>query len=267
MKQLLFMLVSMLLCLSVMAQEEKALESEFGNSEAKMCTDIQNQETETRNSEVEEKDDNSNSDEYNYQLNKTLGILAKKHGRNFMALSVIVGGNVDFLSGPGAEGFDPGLGFSAGASWDILYNSNFGVELGAYYHNYGIGWGTSANDHHWSSRLSYFDFQLILDPRVFFSDNSSIEANIGLGYNLGFDSPIKYKGHKIDGVYMFGEKGVLKDQSVDLLLGMTYRFSEGFIRLIYHHGMSNLNKKTADKVTLCNFELALGFTWDSFLDI
>lgn len=92
---------------------------------------------------------------------------------------------------------------------------------------------------------------------------------MGIGFNFGLDSPVKYKGKKAEGYTLFGgygdgNGGILKDYSMALLLGMTYRFSEGCVRALYHHGMSKLNAKSTEKVALCNFELAFGFTWEIF---
>jgi len=272
MKHLSLVLASMLLCLFAMAQNGQMFESSLIKSESKMNANANYAGNNSIDLGIMGNEVISNNDNQDVEQDPgdlLGGVFAKKHGRKFIAFSVAVNGDVDWLSGPGAEGFDPGLGFGAGVSLDVFHNTNYGIELGLYYHNYGIGWGTSAADHHWSSRLSYLDAQLMFDPRLFFSDNSSIEANIGVGFNFGLDSPVKYKGKKAEGYTLFGgygdgNGGILKDYSMALLLGMTYRFSEGYVRALYHHGMSKLNAKSTEKVTLCNFELAFGFTWEIF---
>ena len=175
--------------------------------------------------------------------------------RSFFATKVQLGLNIDYLNGPGSDGFDPGVGYNIGLSEDFWNNKNLGIEVGFYYTQYGLSFGTS-NDHHFNTKLKFLEWQFLFNPRLFI-DKNAVELNLGMGLDWGLSAPVKYKSESL-GYDMFGEKGVLKDSSTCLLYGLTWRWSDGYIRFLIHDGITNISKVESEKVNLWNAEFSIG---------
>lgn len=187
--------------------------------------------------------------------------LTKKNDRSAFATKIQIGLNIDWLSGEAGEGFDPGGGINLGISEDFWNNRPLGFELGMYYTRYGLSFGTG-NDHHFNVKLNYIEWQLLINPRLFI-DNSAVELNLGLGIDLGLSAPVKYKSEDLD-MDLFTNtksgKAQLKDFSTCLLLGLTYKWDSGYIRALYHDGITNIsNIDSEEKAYLKNFEFSIGY--------
>lgn len=196
-----------------------------------------------------------------YNKKNTETPVTPKNSRSFFATKIQVGLNIDWLSGDAGDGFDPGIGYNLGISEDFWNNGPLGFETGLYYTQYNLSFG-SGNDHNFKVKMHYIEWQLMMNPRLFI-DNSSIELNLGLGIDLGLSAPVKYKSEDLDYDLFVGtkkRKAQLKDSSGCFLYGLTYRWSDGYLRMLAHHGITNIsNVDSSEKAYLWNFEFSLGF--------
>ncbi len=196
-----------------------------------------------------------------YNRNNTETPVTPKNSRSFFATKIQAGLNIDWLSGDAGEGFDPGIGYNLGISEDFWNNGPLGFETGLYYTQYNLSFG-SGDDHNYKVKMHYIELQLMMNPRLFI-DNSSIELNLGLGIDFGLSAPVKYKSEDLDYDLFSGtknKKAQLKDSSSCLLYGLTYRWSDGYLRMLAHHGFTNIsNVDSSEKAYLWNFELSIGY--------
>lgn len=180
--------------------------------------------------------------------------------RSFFATKIQAGLNFDWLSGEAGEGFDPGLGYNLGISEDFWNNGPLGIETGLYYTQYRLSFG-SGDDHNFNVRLHYLELQLLINPRLII-DDCAIEMNLGLGIDLGFSAPVRYKSEDLDYDLFVGtkkKKAQLKDSSGCLLYGATFKWNDGYIRMLLHHGITNIANVSSQKAFLWNFELSMGY--------
>lgn len=206
---------------------------------------------------VNAQDSNNTAWWESYNKNSSQTTATNKNNRSFFATKIQAGLNIDWLS---AEDFDPGIGYNLGISEDFWNNSSLGFETGLYYTQYNLSFG-SGNDHNFKAKLHYLEWQLMLNPR-YIIDDDAIELNVGLGIDFGFSAPVKYKSEDLDLDLFAGtnkKKAQLKDSSSCFLLGLTYRWSDGYLRMLYHDGLTNISNVEAEKVYLYNFEFSLGY--------
>lgn len=205
-------------------------------------------------------DTNSNWWE-SYNKKNTETPVTPKSSRSFFATKIQVGLNIDWFSGKASEGFDPGIGFNIGISEDFFNNRTLGVETGLYYTQYNLSFGTG-DDHNYKVKMHYLEWQLMMNPRLFI-DNCALELNLGLGIDIGLSAPVKYKSEDLDYDLFAGtkkKKAQLKDSSGSLLYGLTFRWSDGYLRMLAHHGITNIsNVDSSEKAYLWNIEFSLGY--------
>ena len=181
--------------------------------------------------------------------------------RSFFATKIQAGLNIDMFTGKGGEGFDPGIGYNLGISEDFFNNSPLGIECGVYYSKYRISFGTG-KDRNFKASMHYVEFQLMLDLRLLY-DESALELNFGIGADLGLYAPVSYKSTDLDYDLFSGtnnKETQIKDISTGLLYGLTYRWSDGYLRALIHDGFTNISKiSNSAEVYLWKCELSLGF--------
>lgn len=204
--------------------------------------------------------DTNNSWWESYNKNSSQTTAKNNNNRSFFATKIQAGLNFDWLSGEASEGFDSGIGYNLGFSEDFWNNSSLGFETGLYYTQYGLSFGIG-NDYDYKVKLHYIEWQLMMDPRSFMGDYA-IELNLGLGIDIGVSAPVKYKSKDIDYDLFVGSnkrKAQLKDYSVCILYGLTFRWEDGYVRLLAHRGLTNISNVNSEKAKLWNLELSLGY--------
>lgn len=196
-----------------------------------------------------------------YNKKNTETPVTPKNSRSFFATKFQVGLNIDMLTGDAGEGFDPGIGYNMGISEDFWNNGPVGFETGLYYTQYNMSFGTG-DDHNFKVKMHYLEWQLMMNPRLFI-DDCALELNLGLGIDLGFSAPVKYKSEDLDYDLFVGtkkKKAQLKDSSGSLLYGLTFRWSDGYLRMLCHDGLTNIsNVDSSEKAYLWNFEFSIGY--------
>lgn len=186
------------------------------------------------------------------------------NGRKQCATLFQVGLAIGDLFGPGGKGFSPDLGYSFGIAEDFNNKGWLGLEFGVYYTQYKITFGENKNSS-FNAKLRYLGFQTLLSPRIW-SDDFGMELNLGVGYDIGLDAPVEYKNssssHSLSYSLFSGSKNndaVLKDSSVALLYGISFKWNDGYLRCLVHHGITNIANVGSDKVNLFGAELAIGY--------
>ena len=172
------------------------------------------------------------------------------------AFQAQVGGHINFLTGKGADGIDAGLGYNLGASCAFFLDKPFGFEVGTYMSQYGMSFGESDNDHHFKMTLRYIDLQLLGSIRYNFG-TSAIEYNVGVGIDFGWQANVKYKSEHL---YDAFDKKTLKDTNTSLLMGLTYRWEDGYLRLLGNIGLTNLHPQ-GEPVNLMSIGLGIGYVF------
>lgn len=181
-----------------------------------------------------------------------------KTPRSFFALKVQAGVNFDHLSGSAVKEFEGGTGFNTGISMDFWNNKWLGLETGLYYTMYNIGFGGDMKEY--TATMNYLEFQVLANVRKIL-DDVVLELNLGFGFDLGLSAPVKRDNKKTaDDLFVGPKNGTppFKDGSTCLLYGLTFKFSDFYIRAMGHHGISNIINWGTNKGYIRNYEVSLG---------
>lgn len=180
----------------------------------------------------------------------------------FFAFKTQVGMNITTFNGNSSDLFDPGIGWNLGASLDFWNNSFLGAEVGMYFTSYRQNmWTGDAYD--MNIKLRYLDFQALLNPRYFLSNNSAIEANLGLSFLCGLDAPAKIKGVEVGNLFDNTTAYHLESNMSCILYGATFRWKDGYLRFLCHHGITDIRhvNDNSKPTTLWNAEIAIGIIY------